>query len=67
MSGIIVGGYNDGVSDEWDDPMIDADSRRYSQLATVLRARTLVDVDCYSQVPGRPFMPMGIATGRGGQ
>ena len=47
-------------SDHWDDPLIDEESRRYSQLAIVLRAQTLVDVDCFSRVPGRPFMPMEI-------
>ena len=47
-------------SDDWEDPLINEDSRRYSQLATVLRAKTLVDVDCYSRVPGRPFMPIEI-------
>ena len=44
-------------SDDWDDPLIDEESRRYGQLAHVLRAHTLVDVDCYTRVPGRPFMP----------
>ncbi|MEE8396686.1 MAG: 2-oxoacid:acceptor oxidoreductase subunit alpha, partial [bacterium] len=47
-------------SDDWDDPLINEDSRRYSQLATILRAKTLVDVDCFSRVPGRPFMPLEI-------
>jgi len=47
-------------SDDWGDPLIDEESRRYSQLATVLRAHTLVDVDCWSRVPGRPFMPVEI-------
>jgi 2-oxoglutarate ferredoxin oxidoreductase subunit alpha len=47
-------------SDDWGDPLIDEESRRYSQLATVLRAHTLVNVDCWSRVPGRPFMPVEI-------
>jgi 2-oxoglutarate ferredoxin oxidoreductase subunit alpha len=47
-------------SDDWGDPLIDEESRRYSQLAIVLRARTLVDVDCWSRVPGRPFRPTEI-------
>jgi 2-oxoglutarate ferredoxin oxidoreductase subunit alpha len=47
-------------SDDWEDPLIDKESRRYSHLATVLRAHTLVDVDCWSRVPGRPFMPVEI-------
>ncbi|MEN8248973.1 MAG: 2-oxoacid:acceptor oxidoreductase subunit alpha, partial [Bacteroidota bacterium] len=37
-------------SDRKDNPMYTEESRRYSQLAWVLRARTLVDVDCYSNV-----------------
>lgn len=44
-------------SDDWGDPMIDEETRRYSQLATVLRSHTLCDVDCFSRVLGRPFMP----------
>ncbi len=44
-------------SDDWGDPLIDADSRRYGQLAQLLRAHTLVDVDCFTRVPGRPLMP----------
>ncbi len=47
-------------SDDWGDPLIDEETRRYSQLAIVLRAQTLVDVDCWSRVPGRPFMPVEI-------
>jgi 2-oxoglutarate ferredoxin oxidoreductase subunit alpha len=31
--------------------------RRYSQLATILRAHTLVDVDSYSRVYGEPLTP----------
>jgi 2-oxoglutarate ferredoxin oxidoreductase subunit alpha len=49
-------------SDDWGDPLIDAESRRYGQLATVLRAHTLVDVDCFTRVPGRPFMPHELHT-----
>jgi 2-oxoglutarate ferredoxin oxidoreductase subunit alpha len=44
-------------SDEHGDPLIDAETRRYSQLAWVLRAHTLVDVDCWSRVPGQPLPP----------
>lgn len=44
-------------SDEPDDPYIDRESRRYGQLAMLLRARTLVDVDCWSRVPGQPLRP----------
>jgi 2-oxoglutarate ferredoxin oxidoreductase subunit alpha len=44
-------------SDEVSDPLIDEDSRRYAQLAWLLRAHTLVDVDCWSRVPGQPLPP----------
>ena len=44
-------------SDELSDPLIDEDSRRYAQLAWLLRAQTLVDVDCWSRVPGQPLPP----------
>jgi 2-oxoglutarate ferredoxin oxidoreductase subunit alpha len=47
-------------SDDWDDPLITPESRRYGQLAWVLRAATLIDIDCYAKVPGRPFMPIEI-------
>jgi 2-oxoglutarate ferredoxin oxidoreductase subunit alpha len=44
-------------SDDATDPLIDADARRYSQLAWILRAHTLTDVDCWSRVPGQPLAP----------
>lgn len=44
-------------SDEVGDPYITAESRRYSQLAMMLRSHTLVDVDCWSRVPGSPIPP----------
>ncbi|UCC83131.1 MAG: 2-oxoacid:acceptor oxidoreductase family protein [Gemmatimonadota bacterium] len=44
-------------SDEPDDPYISEENRRYSQLAFLLRAQTLVDVDCWSRVPGQPLRP----------
>jgi 2-oxoglutarate ferredoxin oxidoreductase subunit alpha len=44
-------------SDDPKDPLIDDDARRYSQLAFLLRAHTLVDVDCWSKVPGQPVPP----------
>ena len=47
-------------SDEWGDPLIDEESRRYGQLAVVLRAQTLVDVDCWTRVPGQPLRPNKI-------
>ena len=47
-------------SDDPDEALIDHDSRRYSELATLLRAGTLKDVDCWSRVPGQPLPPQMI-------
>jgi 2-oxoglutarate ferredoxin oxidoreductase subunit alpha len=47
-------------SDEAGDPNITEDNRRYSELAWMLRAKTLVDVDCWSRVPGVPLAPATI-------
>jgi 2-oxoglutarate ferredoxin oxidoreductase subunit alpha len=47
-------------SDDLSDPLIDEENRRYSQLAWLLRAHTLVDVDCWSRVPGQPLPPWMI-------
>ena len=44
-------------SDDPDAPMINEENRRISQLAFVLRAHTLVDIDCWSKVPGHPLQP----------
>jgi len=47
-------------SDDPNDALIDASNRRYSALATLLRARTLVDVDCWGEVKGQPIKPRVI-------
>jgi 2-oxoglutarate ferredoxin oxidoreductase subunit alpha len=47
-------------SDDWGDPLIDRETRRYAQLAWLLRAHTAVDVDCWSRVPGQPLPPFMI-------
>jgi 2-oxoglutarate ferredoxin oxidoreductase subunit alpha len=47
-------------SDRPDDPLIDETNRRYSALATLLRARYLVDVDCWTETRGRPISPGSI-------
>ena len=44
-------------SDDPAAPMITAENRRYSQLAMVLRGQTLMDIDCWSLVPGHPLQP----------
>ena len=46
--------------DQPDDELIDADSRRYSALAMLLRARYLIDVDCWTEVRGQPVKPRTI-------
>lgn len=47
-------------SDSIDDPGITDENRRYSQLAFILRAQTLVDIDCFSNVKGQPMKPREI-------
>ena len=47
-------------SDRPDDPLIDDTNRRYSALAMLLRARYLVDVDCWTETRGRPISPGSI-------
>jgi 2-oxoglutarate ferredoxin oxidoreductase subunit alpha len=44
-------------SDDPNSPLITKENRRYSQLALVLRAHTLMDIDCWSKVPGHPLQP----------
>ena len=46
--------------DRLEDQLIDEDNRRYSALALLLRARTLVDIDCWSEVRGQPIKPVTI-------
>ncbi len=49
-------------SDPLIDGVIDEDDRRYASLAWMLRARYLVDVDCWSNVFGQPLKPGAIET-----
>ncbi len=44
-------------SDRPDEQVIDESNRRYSSLAILLRARYLIDVDCWSEVRGQPIKP----------
>ncbi|MEE8412173.1 MAG: 2-oxoacid:acceptor oxidoreductase subunit alpha [Acidobacteriota bacterium] len=44
-------------SDALDDPKIEPENRRYSELALLLRAWTLCDVGCWSKVSGIPLPP----------
>jgi 2-oxoglutarate ferredoxin oxidoreductase subunit alpha len=52
----IEGNWCDSPQDE----IIDETNRRYSALAMLLRARYLVDVDCWSEVKGQPIKPSSI-------
>jgi 2-oxoglutarate ferredoxin oxidoreductase subunit alpha len=47
-------------SDDVADPFITNENRRRGQLAFLLRAHTLVDVDCWTRVPGEPLRPGAI-------
>ncbi len=44
-------------SDRPEDEIIDETNRRYSAVAMLLRARYLIDVDCWSEVRGQPIKP----------
>ncbi|HLG94571.1 MAG TPA: 2-oxoacid:acceptor oxidoreductase subunit alpha [candidate division Zixibacteria bacterium] len=43
--------------DRPEDEIIDENNRRFSSVAFLLRARYLVDVDCWSEVRGQPIKP----------
>lgn len=47
-------------SDDPSDPFITTENRRRGQLSWLLRAQTLVDVDCWTRVPGEPLRPGAI-------
>jgi 2-oxoglutarate/2-oxoacid ferredoxin oxidoreductase subunit alpha len=47
-------------SDDLGDPYVTEENRRYGQLAWLLRAQTLVDVDCWTRVLGEPLRPGNI-------
>jgi 2-oxoglutarate ferredoxin oxidoreductase subunit alpha len=47
-------------SDDPDMPYITEENRRRGQLAWLLRAQTLVDVDCWTRVLGEPLRPGAI-------
>jgi 2-oxoglutarate ferredoxin oxidoreductase subunit alpha len=47
-------------SDDPAEPFITEENRRRGQLAWLLRAQTLVDVDCWTRVPGEPLRPGAI-------
>jgi len=47
-------------SDTLGDPYVTIENRRMGQLCWLLRAATLVDLDCWTQIPGEPLRPAGI-------
>jgi len=47
-------------SDRPEVPLMTPETRRYAQLAWLLRAHTLVDIDCWSSVQGQPIQPGAI-------
>ncbi len=47
-------------SDDPTDPYITDENRRRGQVSWLLRANTLVDVDCWTRVPGEPLRPADI-------
>jgi len=47
-------------ADSLDDAMIDEENRRYSSMAWLLRARTLVDIDCWGEVGEQPIKPATV-------
>ena len=47
--------------DDPQDAIIDETNRRYSAVAMLLRARYLIDVDCWSEVRGEPIKPNVIS------
>jgi 2-oxoglutarate ferredoxin oxidoreductase subunit alpha len=47
-------------SDDKDDPFVTEENRRLGQLAWLLRANTLVDIDCWTRVLGEPLRPGAI-------
>ena len=40
--------------------IVDQENRRYAPLAMMLRARTLVDVDCWTEARGQPIKPGNV-------
>jgi 2-oxoglutarate ferredoxin oxidoreductase subunit alpha len=50
-------------SDRLEYPHITSENRRMGQMAWLLRANTLVDVDCWTRVPGQPLRPVQIEEG----
>jgi 2-oxoglutarate ferredoxin oxidoreductase subunit alpha len=54
-------------SDDINAPNITPENKRWGQLATILRGHTLLDVQCWSRVPGQPLHPYEIYDAIGAQ
>jgi 2-oxoglutarate ferredoxin oxidoreductase subunit alpha len=52
----VEGNWSDLIEDE----LVTEENRRYSNLGWLLRARYLIDVDCWGQVGGQPIKPGSI-------
>jgi 2-oxoglutarate/2-oxoacid ferredoxin oxidoreductase subunit alpha len=50
-------------SDEPTGALANPETRRFAQLAMMLRSATMVDVDCWSRIPGQPVPPSLVARG----
>jgi 2-oxoglutarate ferredoxin oxidoreductase subunit alpha len=47
-------------SDRLEDEFVNEENRRYSNLAWLIRARFLIDADCWGEVKGQPIKPGAI-------
>ena len=52
-------------SDRLEDELVSEENRRYSNLGWLLRARFLIDVDCWGEVKGQPIKPGAIMAAAG--
>jgi len=53
---VVEGNWSDRLEDE----LVTEENRRYSNLGWLLRARFLIDIDCWGQVKGQPINPGAI-------
>ena len=59
----ILGGFHQVMTiesafcDNPEDELIDAESRRYAPLCTILRTRFARDIDCWGEARGQPIKP----------
>ena len=58
---VVEGNWSDRLEDE----LVNEENRRYSNLGWLLRARFLIDVDCWGEVKGQPIKPGVIMAAAG--